>query len=402
MGAITKRFQSPTLSDAEVVRFAAGISVWGRWLIWTFTLTQFAYRPGFWYDSGHLEYFLPLLPPIALNGLIHYRLLTNRSVTWRWLLLLSAVDMVAFTVGVVFQRGFEGFLFLAYYPSLALFVVVFPSLMLALAWTTITAAVYTLVCLNVGRGLDFAAGDEKELLARVTAMYAIVLAICLVVRFDRTRRQAAVERERHMQRERIELSQSIHDTTAQTVYMISLGLYRSRELADESNKEQAAVLDATSILSKSAMWELRRPIDAGHIFEGRALGQVLWSHCATFQRITAITTQMSQSATEPPLSMETRARLFSIAHNALTNAFMHARPSRVDVRLDFGDGRISLSVSDDGVGLPDDYAERGRGFNGMRADAAQMGGTLVVESGQDGGGATITCVVPHEGKAGGA
>ena len=93
--------------------------------------------------------------------------------------------------------------------------------------------------------------------------------------------------------------------------------------------------------------------------------------------------------------METRARLFSIAHNALTNAFLHARPDRVEVRLDFDDDLIRLSVSDDGAGLPDDYAERGRGFSGMRADAERMGGTLIVDSGT-GGGTTIICVVPIE------
>ena len=54
-----------------------------------------------------------------------------------------------------------------------------------------------------------------------------------------------------------------------------------------------------------------------------------------------------------------------------------------------------------GVGLPDDYAERGRGFDGMRADAEQMGGRLIVESGEGGGGTTITCVVPKEGNEGG-
>ena len=38
--------------------------------------------------------------------------------------------------------------------------------------------------------------------------------------------------------------------------------------------------------------------------------------------------RMSQSGTERPLAMDVRARLFSIAHNALTNAFVHARPGR--------------------------------------------------------------------------
>ena len=260
--------------------------------------------------------------------------------------------------------------------------------------------------LGVGSGLDLGGGDPsggdlRVLVGRLAAMYAMVLCVSLITRFERTKRQTALEGERQMQRERIELSQAIHDTTAQTAYMIALGIHRARELAGESNEELAAALEATAALSMSAMWELRRPIDAGHIFEGRELGRVLRSHCASFERITGVPAEMSQSGTEPLLARETRSRLFSIAHNALTNAFLHARPSRVEVRLGFEAARITLSVSDDGVGLPDDYAERGRGFQGMRAEAERMGGMLTVESGEGRGGTSITCMVPHEGDEGG-
>ena len=217
MRAITDRFPSTIPSDPDVVRYAAAVSVWGRWLIWLVTVVQFAYRPGFWY-YGHFEYLFMHVPMVTLNGLVHYRLVTNRPVTWRWLLLISAMDMTLITTGIVLQRGFEGFLFLAYYPALALFVLVFPSLWLGLAWTTMTAVVYAFVSLRVGLGLDIVAGDEKVLLARVAAMYVLVVCVSLIVRFERTRRQAAVERERHLQQERIELSQTIHDTTAQTTY----------------------------------------------------------------------------------------------------------------------------------------------------------------------------------------
>ena len=96
------------------------------------------------------------------------------------------------------------------------------------------------------------------------------------------------------------------------------------------------------------------------------------------------------------MATEMRARLFSIAHNALTNAFLHAHPGGVEVRLEFQADRVRLSVSDDGAGLPDGYGERGRGFKGMNADAERLGGGLVVESGNDGVGATITCVVPYK------
>ena len=266
-------------------------------------------RPGFWYPAD-VELVLPQQLLVTLNGLLHYRLLTSRPVTWRWLLFMSAMDIALITVYIILHSGFDSFIFVAYYPALALFVAVFTSPWLGLAWTTLTAGAYALVCLTVDSGFDFGAGHEKALIARLAAMYALVLGFSLIIRFERVRRQAAVEGERQLQRERIEFSQEIHDTTAQTAYMIGLGIHRARQLAGESNEELAAALNETAELSMSAMWELRRPIDAGHIFEGRELGRVLRSHCASFEKITAVPAGVSQSGTEPTLANETRARLY--------------------------------------------------------------------------------------------
>ena len=238
-----------------------------------------------------------------------------------------------------------------------------------MAWTTINSAVYTIVCLRVGLGLDYVAGDEKVLLARLAAMYALVLCVSLVVRFERTRRQAAVERERGLQRERIELSQAIHDTAAQTAFMIGLGIDAAKQVAGDANEELTARLDATSRLSKTAVWQLRHPINMGRIFEDGELGWTLDSHVATFSTITSVSAELAQNGVEPPFSVEVRSLLFSIAHNAFANALRHAGASRVLVELDFRRNELRLSVSDDGVGLPDDYEERGHGFVNMRADA---------------------------------
>ena len=394
-GAARKWVTPGILADPDVVLHATRISVWGRWFVWLTGLFYLSYRPGLWYpeDIGFLS--IPVLLFIV-NGLVHYRLLTNRPVTWRWLLFLGVMDIALTTVGVVLGGGFESFIFLCYYPALAVFAVVSSSFSLSLAWTATAAVTYAVVSLVVGSGLNFEAGEEKELVARLGVMFVLVLGINLISRFERTRWRAAVSRERQLRRERIELSQTIHDTTAQTAYMISLGIHRARQLAGGSNEELVAALDATADLARSAMWQVRGPIDAGHIVEGRELGRVLWSHCATFEKITAVPVEMSQSGIEPPLATETRTRLFSIAHNALTNAFLHARPRRVEVGLHFEAGQVRLSVSDDGVGLPDDYAERGRGFKGMKADAEQMGGALIVESADGAGGTSITCVIPQE------
>ena len=56
---------------------------------------------------------------------------------------------------------------------------------------------------------------------------------------------------------------------------------------------------------------------------------------------------------------------------------------------------MRLSVCDDGVGLPSDYAERGRGFAGMERDARRLGGRLIVKTGGPDGGTTVACVAPY-------
>ena len=393
--AIGNRLEWLFRADPDVVRHAVRVSVWGRWFIWLVGAGMLARRPDLWYpeDIGFVFLNVSLA---AINGVVHYRLLTNRPVTRRWMLALSAMDMALITANIAVGGRFDNLIFVSYYPALTIFAVAFSSTWLILAWVTAAAVAYSLVSVMTGPGVDIEVGQDHVLLARVSVMYLVAVAISLIVRFERTRRLAAMARERQAHQERIELSQAIHDTTAQTAYMIGLGIEGAMKLAGDSNPRLVERLEATAALSRSAMWELRRPIDMGSIFEGRELARVLGSHTATFSRITSVPAGMVQTGREPPLSTEVRTGLFSIAHNALANAFLHAQAGRVEVRLDFEAGGTRLSVSDDGVGLPEDYAERGRGFKGMETDAERMGGRLVVESGGPEGGTAITCFVPHE------
>ena len=389
------RFDDWTLDkiDPQMYRSVARVTVWARWFVFFVAVSQFIYRPGFWY-FGHFEYLFLLLPLAGSNGLIHYRLLTNKEVTWRWMLLLVATDMIATTIGVVIQGGFDGFLFVAYYPHLALFVVVFGSLMIAMTWTTITAVTYSYICLTFGPGLDYVAGQEKELLVRLAAMYALVLCVSLVASLERKTRHAAAERERALRLERIELARDIHDTTAQSAYMIGLGIDAAKARVEAGNSELKATLEATSRLSRSAIWELRHPINKGGIYDGQELCQALKTHATSFTNITSVPVEFTQTGEEPDLPIETKSILFTIAHNALTNAYRHAEPRRVSIVLEFDSGRSRLSVSDDGIGLRGDYAKRGQGLANMRRNAERVGGYLVIDERGQLGGASVTCVVP--------
>ena len=380
--------------DPDGLRFVATILVWAHWFVVAFSFAQLAYRPAGW-PERYVVYAPLLLLLVAFNGYTHYRLRTNRAITWRWILGLAAMDLTMVSAATVMGGGFSHyFLHLLYYPPLAGYALVFTSFRLTMVCVTVVSVFYLAISLTVGEGIDLGAREEKPLLARVFVMYAVAATVNLISNFERSRWRAAVERERALQRERIELSQAIHDTTAQTAFMIGLGIDAAKQVAGDSNEELTARLDATSRLSKTAVWQLRHPIDMGRIFEGSELGWTLDSHVATFRSITSVSAELTQNGVEPPLSVEVRSLLFSIAHNALANALRHAGASRVLVELDFGRDELRLSVSDDGVGLPGDYEERGHGFANMRAYAVRLSGRLIVEPRGSDGGASVTCVMP--------
>ena len=78
---------------------------------------------------------------------------------------------------------------------------------------------------------------------------------------------------------------------------------------------------------------------------------MLKSHASTFTAITSIPTDFDQSGREPELSAVSKSLLFSIAHNAMTNAYRHSGASRVRLSLGFEEEKLRMEVSDDGVGF---------------------------------------------------
>ena len=395
----------------DYVRHSLRISAWVRWFAVIAWLAQLHHQVNFAHPA-YISHMLFAVLLLALNGYVLYRLETKRTVTWRWAFALSAMDVVVLTGGLTISGGFENTFFVLYYATLAMFAAVCTSLRVSFAGVTVVAAMYMTLTLTVEPGGGLEMEEWKVLFTRIMAMYAVVAAVSLVSRFerirsrfDRARRREAVERERELQRERLELSQTIHDTIAQSAYMIGLGLETAIELAadqkDEDHDELLSKLEATLALSKSTMWELRHPIDIGAIFEGRELSRVLRSHASTFTTITSIPTELVQSGTEQYLPTVTRRLLFSIAHNAMTNALRHSKASKITIVLSFEEDGMRMAISDDGIGLPDDYADRGHGFRNMRTDAERMGGWLEASTGESGSGTTVTCVIPYSADRGG-
>ena len=392
---------SLTARDPDELRYPATLYVWVRWFIVVVCLILLVYHPDFTVFT-YVAYVLFLALLVAFNGYVHYRVRSGRPVTLHWMLALSVTDMVMITAGMVVAGGFSHYLFyLLYYPSLGWFAVFFSSFRLTFACVTIVAVIYAVVSLTVGEGLDLAAKDDKALFARIAVMYAVVTSVNLVSSSERMKRQEAVARERELQRERIELSQTIHDTVAQSVYVVGLGVETARDLAKEAGNGLAARLEAIHNMSKTAMWELRHPIDSGQIFEGRDLAEALNFHAFSFTAISSLPVEVVQAGAEPNLPQLIRGLLFAIAHNAMTNVLRHAQASRVEVALDFQTDHLCLCVSDDGIGIPQERIGWGHGLRNMAANAQRMGGRLEVSPGVGGVGTRVTCIVPYQASPGG-
>ncbi len=75
--------------DPDGLRYVATILVWAHWFVVAFSFVQLAYRPAGWPE--HYVVYAPLfLLLVAFNGYTHYRLATNKTITWRWILGLAA------------------------------------------------------------------------------------------------------------------------------------------------------------------------------------------------------------------------------------------------------------------------------------------------------------------------
>ena len=388
-------------ADADELRYPATIYAWGRWSIFLVCVFLMIYRPDFILVK-YVVYILCLALLAGLNGYVHYRLRSGRTVTLRWMLALCAMDIAIITAGMVVAGGFSHYFFyLMYYPALAAFAVFFSSFRLTFAWVTMGAVIYAIVSLTVGEGLNFEQKEERALLTRILVMYVVVGSVNLVSSSERMKRREAVERERALQRERVELSRTIHDTVAQSVYVVGLGIETARDLARKAGDELAARLDETYTLSRTALWELRHPIDSGRIFEGMGLGEALSSHAYSFTAITSLPVEVAEDGDERDLPSVVRGLLFGVVHNAMTNVLLHAKAGRVEVRLDFQADQLCLTVSDDGIGIPQEGGRWGHGLRNMAASAERMGGRLEVSPGVGGVGTRVTCVVPYQASPGG-
>ena len=223
---------------------------------------------------------------------------------------------------------------------------------------------------------------------------------------DRIRQATASLRQEMKMRERLEkdvteatereserIGHELHDSLGQHLTATSLALQVLRgKLAMESSSRSKDVDQAVELVEQGI--DLTRKIAKG-LFPLELEGEGL---AAALLELSRVTTQNHRVACE--LKCDSSVRLFDstiathlyrIAQEAVMNAIKHGHVSRIVIELSCGDRNLTLSIKDDGIGLPSPLPEnRGIGLRIMASRAGMIGGTLTVAN-HAGGGGIVTC-----------
>lgn len=182
--------------------------------------------------------------------------------------------------------------------------------------------------------------------------------------------------------ERIRLGRELHDNMSQTLYAVCLAL--------ESVRKKMTAAPAIEERLDQCVAELRRlnqevrahirelePVNLRRESFPAALASTLKGivpdHVAVEQRFDPAALELIPAAHA--------SELVNIVREAVSNSVRHGRAQRITLRAAHDAGALALAIADDGAGFaPSQSGLGGHGLANMRARAAAIGGTLLVES----------------------
>jgi signal transduction histidine kinase len=189
---------------------------------------------------------------------------------------------------------------------------------------------------------------------------------------------------------RRQIERNLHDGTQQR--LVSLGLaIRAAEatLAPEQRDVRSRLSDVVDGLAAAVedLQEISRGIHPAILSKG-GLGPAL----RTLAHRSAIPVNL-EIAADTRLAEAIEVAAYFVASEALANAAKHSQASRIDMALAERDGRLLLSVRDDGMGGAD--PARGSGLVGLTDRVEALGGSIRVDS-RSGEGTQIAAELPVE------
>ncbi len=201
--------------------------------------------------------------------------------------------------------------------------------------------------------------------------------------------------------ERKRMARELHDDTAQALVALSRQLDALLSSDDQVPKRARQQLEKARQLTADISQTARRFSQnlRPSTLDDLGLLPTLEGLMARLSEEERIEADLEVIGEQRRLSPEAELVLFRIAQEALTNVRKHSQATRVVTKVEFGDGRVKLTVSDNGRGFkvpdrPSDLVETGKlGLTGMLERAHLAGGTLTAHS-NPGEGTTVVAEIP--------
>ena len=195
--------------------------------------------------------------------------------------------------------------------------------------------------------------------------------------------------------ERKVISREIHDELGQSLTALKLDLNMLSPYL-QNNPEALVKLESMVGLLSNTIMDVQRiaSVLRPQILDDLGLVPAIEWYCEEFENRSRIKCSMDLceiNSPDPRISLT----FFRILQETLTNVIRHSKASEVDVILKKSEKGISLSIKDNGIGIPKNKikSKHSLGLLSMNERVKQMGGKINILSGK-GTGTKLTTFIP--------
>jgi signal transduction histidine kinase len=179
--------------------------------------------------------------------------------------------------------------------------------------------------------------------------------------------------------ERKDLSRELHDHVAQVLTGLRMELGRIERM---STAVGPAVTECKRLVDD--MFRTVRNLALGlrpSMLDDFGLEPALEWHSRDFMARYAINVDLQMDGNFDALPDKHRTCVYRVVQEAMTNCVRHAEATNIQIRVTADGGQLTLSVSDDGVGLDPAHRRKGLGLRGIDERVKELQGTMTISRG---------------------
>ncbi|MGC2185645.1 MAG: PAS domain S-box protein [Terriglobales bacterium] len=190
--------------------------------------------------------------------------------------------------------------------------------------------------------------------------------------------------------ERRRIARGLHDSLGQYLTALKMNLDQLLTLGGDHAtvaSECSDIVDKCLTETRTISYLLHPPL-----LDEAGFGSASRWYVDGFARRSGLHVKLELGPESGRLPQDVETALFRTLQEGLTNVHRHSGGSAVDIRLSVNKQEVLLEIEDNGHGIPQESlgrlvegdAERGVGIAGMRERVRELGGSLAIESDQNG------------------